>query len=548
MSLFKKIFFAFNKKERVAFLASSIVAVVSFCTVIGVLIAQATTLIPAQGGTFSEGMVGQPEYVNPVTAQSETDLSLVKLIYANLPDVADSIESSTDGLTWTIHLKDGLTWQDGQKLTSDDVIFTVQSIQNPDADSPLATDWQGVTVNRVSELELTFTLATPYAFFGDDLANLYIIPKHIFADVPVGNWHLSDYNLKPIGSGPYEFVSYDEQSGGFISDYQLAAWNGPSTSTPLIKNFDVRFFPNTDALISAFNAGTVDGFGGVSSADLASINRPYDLSAWRTTGYYAVFFNTSKNLALQDANVRQALSLSVDRNALVNQALGGEGVPDYGPIPPDAMYFASTTAANSTDTASAILDAAGWVVSSSSNFRAKMVQQTSVPLTVNLTVPDIDSLVTTAQVLQNDWQAIGAQVTIATDTTQDLVANTIQNRNYESLLFGNVLGSSSDLYSFWDSSQRFSPGLNLSIYDSPRVDALIEDARQNLSDASRTIDLAAAQADIENDNPAIFLYSPDYLFVTTKGIGGITPDVLVDPSDLSREQTSWYLATERVAQ
>ncbi len=558
MSFFKNIFFAFTKKERVLFLISSLAAVISFVVVISMIIAQMTTTFPSRGGTYTEGVVGQPEYVNPVTAQSEADLNLVKLIYANIPDIADGITSSTDGRTWTVHLKDNLTWQDGQKVTSDDVIFTVQSIQNPDADSPLAPSWQGVTVNRVSELELTFTLATPYAFFADNLQNLYVIPKHIFADVPVGNWHLSDYNLRPVGSGPYEFDSYNEESDGFISSYNLTAWNGYPGTQANINNFDMQFFPNTAELLQGFNSGQVDGFGGISANDIAGINRPYDIFAWRTPSYYAVFFNTSKNLALQDSSVREALAVAVDRDGLVAQTLGGKGVADYGPIPPDAAYFASTTGSNltvagssstsPTDFATSLLSKDGWAISSSTGFRAKTIQKTSVPLVVNLTVPDINFLTQTAAALQNDWQAIGVQVTIATDTSENIIASTIKNRTYESLLFGNVLGPSSDLYSFWDSSQRFSPGLNLAIYDNPRVDSLIEAARTDLNVASRTAQFAAVQQDIVTDNPAVFLYSPDYLYVTNKDIQGISPDLLVDPSNLAREQTGWYINTARVVQ
>ena len=561
MSFFKNLFFAFTKKERIWFIACAALAVISFVAVASMLVAQATKAIPAQGGTFTEGMVGQPEYVNPVTAQSPADLALVKLVYSNIPDIADSITSSTDGMTWTVHLKDGLTWQDGQKLTSDDVIFTVQSIQDADADSPLAASWQGVTVNRVSELDLTFTLANPYAFFADNLANLYIVPKHIFADLPPGNWRLSDYDLKPIGSGPYEFASYNEASDGFISSYNLTAWNGYAGQQPLIKNLAFAFSPNTDNLMQSFNSGAIDGLGGISSEELAGIKRAYDLYAWRTTSYYAIFFNTSKNLALQDPAVRQALAIAADRNSLIENTLGGEGVADYGPIPPDAPYFNPDSAhadalPSSTDSAlsaaSSILTQAGWIVSTAtgtpSAYRSKTIGQASVPLDINLTVPNIDFLIATAQNLQTQWQALGAQVTIATDTTQAILANTIKNRVYESLLFGNVLGPSSDLYSFWDSSQRFSPGLNLAIYSNPQVDSLIETARENPNNASRTAEFATAQSDIVADNPAIFLYSPDYLYITAAGknIQGITTSTLSDPSDLSREMPEWYLNTSRV--
>jgi peptide/nickel transport system substrate-binding protein len=562
MMWFKKIFAALTRGERLIFLAAWAGAIISFVVLMGILFTSVTTAVPAVGGEYAEGMVGQPEYVNPVIAASQTDLDLVKMVYSNIDDIADSIDVSTDTRTWTVHLKDGLTWQDGQKLTSDDVVFTVQSIQDPDAHSPLYAAWQGVAVSRVSELEVQFTLVNPYAFFADDLADLYILPKHLFADAPPGNWHLSDYNLKPVGSGPYKFVSYEKNSDGFISGYNLQAWNG-NGAQPLIQNFDFQFFNDENTLVSSFNDGQIDGFGDASPEDISEIARPYDTFAWRTSGYYAVFFDTSQNIALQDPAVRLALSAALDRSNIVAQVFDGNAAPDFGPIPPGAAYFAPSAVASSSslapslDFASTTLTNAGWVFPSASasstasgtpsEFRAKTMNGVSIPLVVNLTVPQIDFLAKTATLLQSAWQSIGVQVNIMPDSADDIASQTIKNRNYESLLFGNVLGPSSDLYSFWDSSQRFDPGLNLAIYSNPKVDAAIQDAREQTSSTIITSDMATAQADIVNDNPAIFLYSPDYVYVTNKNVQGIsTSTLLSDPSDRLIEVPAWYLETARV--
>jgi peptide/nickel transport system substrate-binding protein len=424
----------------------------------------------------------------------------------------------------------------------------VQSIQDPDAHSPLFTSWQGVAVNRVSELEVQFSLVNPYAFFGDDIKNLYILPKHLFADTPPGNWHLSDYNLKPIGSGPYQFASYEKNNDGFISAYHLEAWGGTGGQKPLIQNYDFQFFNDENSLVSSFNNGQIDGFGDASPQALSEINRPYDLFAWRTSSYYAVFFNQSKNLALQDPAVRSALSAALDRNALIGQTFGGNGKPEYGPLPPDTAYFASATATSSVDFASTTLGNDGWTVaaSSSDGFRSKTIGGVSIPLTINLTVPQIDFLATTADFVRAAWQQIGVQTNVNLESPDDVVNQAIKNRDYEALLFGNVLGPSSDLYSFWDSSQRFYPGLNLAIYSNKNVDVVIEDARANMSSTAIAADFAKAQAGIMNDNPAIFLYSPDYVYVTNKNVQGISPDLLSDPSDRFREVPVWYLNTARV--
>ena len=547
MSFFKKIFFAFTKRERIAFLIAGAVAIVAFCIVISIIVAQTTVAVPTAGGEYTEGVAGQPEYANPVMASSETDLDIVKMVYSNVPDIADGITPSSDGKTWTVRIKPNLHWQDGEKLTSDDVVFTVNSIQNPDADSPLAENWQGVTANRMSELEVQFVLPAPYAFFGDTLKNLYIVPKHIFGDVPPGNWRLSDYNLKPVGSGPYEFVSYNRGSDGFISTYRLAAWKNSFAARPLIPNFTFLFFRNDTDLAQSFNGGAIDGFALASPADIAQIARPYNLFGWRTTDYYAVFFNQSANQALQDPAVRTALSLAIDRNNIVENALAGNGIPDNGPIPPGALYFsaASGTSTGSSNIAAATLDAAGWKLGTDGD-RAKNVKTATIPLRVTLTVPNIDFLVKTAEIVQGDWQNIGVPTTIATDSPETIMSGTVNNRSYDALLFGNILGPSSDLYSFWDSAERFSPGLNLSIYSNPTVDGLIEAARTTMNDASRTNDLAKAQSDIISDTPAIFLYSTDDLYAASKNIQGVSTDTLADPSDRFREIPAWYLETARV--
>jgi peptide/nickel transport system substrate-binding protein len=550
---FKKIFGAFTKKERITFLCATAGAVISFIVVMGIVIAQATTAIPAAGGQYVEGAVGQPEYINPVIASSETDLDLVKLVYQNLSDISDSVTASPDLKTWTVHLKDDLHWQDGAQLTADDVVFTVQSIQNPDTGSPSYQAWQGVTVSRSSELEVQFTLAAPYAFFGSNLQNLYILPKHVFADAAPGNWRLSDYNLKPVGSGPYKFISYNKDSDGFISSYDLTAWNGTSNSHPLIQNFDFKFFNNENALVKSFNGGTVDGFGSASPEDLALIERPYNIFSWRTAGYYAVFYNQSTNIALQDPAVREALSAAIDRSGLIDQTFSDgtsteKATPEYGPIPEGAAYYVPTPTTSSAQFAEDLLDSAGWTVgSSSSPFRSKTIKGTVIPLAINLTVPQIDFLQTTASVLNADWQAIGVQVNITTDSPDDIVANTIKNRDYDALLFGNVLGPSSDLYSFWDSSQRFYPGLNLSILSDSSADTLIESARETSSSAMTAKDMASAQADIVSDYPATFLYSPDYLYVANANVQGVaTGNILIDPSDRFRDISDWYVDTARV--
>ena len=137
-------------------------------------------------------------------------------------------------------------------------------------------------------------------------------------------------------------------------------------------------------------------------------------------------------------------------------------------------------------------------------------------------------------------------MTIATDTPQNIAANQAVNRDYDALLYGETLGPDSDLYPFWDSANDFAPGQNLALYKNTTDDTLMSSIRTTLSAASRTAMFAELQNDIVAANAAVFLYSPDDLYVTNKSVRGIAPTFLADPSDLSLQVPSWYLNTARV--
>ncbi|MDP2599060.1 MAG: peptide ABC transporter substrate-binding protein [Candidatus Liptonbacteria bacterium] len=550
--MFKKIFFALTKSERLTFLAATLAAFISGVILMGLAITASTRAVPASGGEYTQGMLGQPIYVNPVIASSETDKSLARLVFANLGSLAEKIESSPDGRTWTVRLRENELWQDGEKLTSDDVIFTVQKIQDPATLSPLSNSWQGVAVQRLSELELQFTLINPYAFFGDAVRNLYTIPKHLFDDVPAANWKLSDYNLKPVGSGPYRFIDYSKRLDGFISAYKLAAWDKYSGNRALINNFNFEFFTSAKDLIKSFNSGAVDGIMGLVPQELGGIKHTYKLLGFKLPSYYAVFLNQSKSVPLKDPAVRRALDILADQDAITETALAGHGMPAFGPIPQETQYFdadlANTTTTSGEDAlmrASSTLTTAGWKVDAD-GIRKKKVGSGQVPLELTLTVPQIDFLVATGETLSNAWQNAGFKINLDIEPPDDIAGGTIKNRDYEMLLFGNVLGKNYDLYSFWHSSQRFYPGRNLALYNNKNADALIESIRQELDDDKRTAEFKKLQDIIANDTPAIFLYSPDYLYVANKNLHGADGKQIAEPADIFSTAGEWYLKTARV--
>lgn len=543
----KKIFTSFTQKERLSFVFAVTAAIATGALLVWLLFVGLTEIAPARGGDYAEGFLGQPAYVNPLLAETPADKALVRLTFANLPDLADKIEGDKSGRNYRVHLKENLTWSNGQKLTSDDVIFTLQKLQDPQTGSPYFSNWQGVSIARVSELEVQFTLASPYAFFPQSLESFYVAPKHLFADTPVSNWKLSDYNLKPVGSGPYSFYAYEKRDDGFITTYHLKANENYVGGKPYIEGFDLRFFTKAEDVVRAFNAGQIDSIADLDPETLKSIHRTYDLSEFFLPNYYAIFWNQSQNPALADQSVRHALSLAINRSEIIRDALYGYGREALGPISKgipglDVSYPATD---NSSESAITILESAGWKVGDQS-FRTKSVKNVSLNLKFKLTVPNISFLVATAKTLASEWSKIGVSVELNVLPPEEIISGQIKNRNYEAVLFGNLLGPNGDLYSFWHSSEKYYPGLNLSLYGDKQADKLLEQIRQNPDEVSRKIQFQELSNKILSAYPATFLYAPSYLFISSKDLSGVRGGFLGENADRLRSAKDWYVKVARI--
>lgn len=511
---------AMTSRERLVFYGAFLVVAISAIAMIVIYVQANSYLVGDTGGELREGIASQPVIINPVTPVTQADRDISQLVYSSVNDLADSITLSPDNRTYTVHLKQNVFWSDGERLTADDVIFTVQAIQNPNNNSPLYRSFEGVQVTRVSALEVTFSLPAPYAFFQQDqLQNLLVIPEHIFANIPVQNWHLSVYSLKPVGSGPYVAEDYSTAPDGTITSITLAANNRYFGTVPNISTLVFKFYKDPQSLVAAYNTGQIDSFG-LSTYDpvisnLAVRYTPYYLNSYR---YYAIFINpATAPQQLQDIKVRSALSALIDRTAIVNNVLDGHGQVLYGPttLAQNPVQSYSTSTLNG--------------------------------LSLQLTVPNDPFLVKTADMIQADWATAGVNLTLNVLPVETIQEDTLKNSDYSLLLFGNITDSSQDLFAFWDSSQRFYPDQNLSLYSSKSVDAALEQYRSTFDPTQRAQLLNTISNKIASDLPAIFLYSPDYLYIATPNLGGFSSNKYISvASDRFSDVTSWYINTKRV--
>lgn len=531
---------ALSKRERYAVGALLLVLIGSLIAIPISAYFHFTQAAPDFGGRFSEGVVGEPRHINPLLSQtSDTDRDILNLVYSGLfkynsegkivPDLAQSYEISSDGLNYTVYLKEGVKWHDGRDLTADDVIFTVQIAQSADYGSPLRIYWQGVTTEKVNDHAVIFKLSAQYAQFLNNLT-LKIMPRHIWQDIRPINFALSEYNVKPVGSGPYKFDRLLKDQDGRIQTYQLIANENYHDGRPYIDEIEFKFYATEDEAINAYNRGDVDGIGFVPSDKIQDIKfkQRLNLRELELPRYFAVFFNQSKSTALSDKNVRLALNYATDKNALVDEVLDGRGI-----------------AVNSPMMGGGVLDIPDNVKKYDYDLNLAKETLGDKQVSVKITTSSWPELTKVADVLKKQWEALGVNVTIEVLPTAEL-QQAIKERNYEALLFGAVLTMDPDPFSLWHSSQKRDPGLNLALYDNQAADALLEQARQTLNPLERAQKYTEFQNLVVEDVPAVFLYNPLYIHGQTKKIKGAEGKDISLPSDRFADIEKWYIETKRV--
>ena len=559
---FIKIFKSYSRREQLVLFSALAVFVITSAFLSVDYIDRNTTLVPVAGGDYKEGMIGQPAFVNPVlVGASDPDRDLTEILFSNVLDMTQGYKVATDGKTWNLRLKEGIVWDDGQPITSDDVIFTIQSIQNPDSRSSLLSLWQGVQAERVSEREIKIVLPSPYVFFDDNLKELRPIPKHIFGSLPVANLRLSNYNLEPIGSGPFKFDSFKKRNDGFITRYNLVRNDKYFGARPYLDSFAVSFYEDAKKLLEAVNQGAVDGTGGLPYSALQEVMVRHQSFSFLLPKYYGIFFNSDANAVLAEKNVRLALSYAVDKNEIAEKVLLGGAAVVSGPLLPGMDGYSAKSSPKeefSLERANQILDSSGWQMGadgvrvkdlspseSAKGAKSKAVKPAPSRLEFTMVVPDTKFLVDAANLIVGYFSKIGVRLNLNVVASNDIENSALRNRNYEMLMFGNAFGNNSDLFSFWHSSESAYPGLNLALYSNQTADALIEATRKDFDLEARQIDFANLQSLIVGDAPAIFLFSPYYTYVAESSLGGLEEGFIPLASYRFQNIPGWYVRTAR---
>lgn len=350
----KQFFTILEQKEKKIFFSFLFLGIFSFLVLAVNLYFENTKIVPAMGGTHIEGIIGSPNFINPVFAPaSDVDRDITKLVFSGLmkydennqivPGLIERYEILENGKVFDFYLRQGLLWSDNTPLTADDIIFTIRAIQNPVLNSPIMPMWLGIEVEKISELNVRFRLKNPSPFFLEN-AFLAIIPKHIWSVIPKENWTRVDHNLKPVGSGPYKIESFFQNQYGKIESLSLIANPNYFGKQPYIPKITFLFFENETVLLEAFEENKIKGFSIQTTGDQQYFeddlkNRGFLTHRFLIPRYFALFFNSEKSKILERDNIRKALNYGTNRKEIIDNILPQKADIVISPILPEIFGF-----------------------------------------------------------------------------------------------------------------------------------------------------------------------------------------------------------------
>ncbi len=504
--------------------------------------------------------MGYPKLINPLySSLNQVDQDVSKLVYSGLvridnqqnivPDLAESWQISNDQKKYLFVLRDNLYWHDGTPLKVEDVLFTFEAIKNPDFKSPLASNFSDVTVEIVDDKTIKFELQEPYTPFLENLT-VGILPEHLWRDVNPGNALLADYNLKPIGSGPYKLESLSKDKLGNIKSYTLIANEDYYLKEPYIQEVIFKFYPDYNSGVEALSSRNVDGISYLPKEMRNNLRIRKDLNfhSLQLPQHTSLFFNEKNNPALEQIEVRKALAHALNKQQIVEEAIETEGEVIDAPILPGFIGYNPKIATYdyNLEKAKELLTEAGYEMpeSTSTSYRIKDGEELAFIIT---TVNNSENSLA-AQAIQKMWQEVGIKVNLNLIDSQSIKNQVIKNRDYEILLFGEIVGIDPDPYPFWHSSQTGENGLNLSNFVNKEADQVLEEARQ-ITDPQKRHDKYVHFQNILNQYlPAIFLYTPKYIYPMSEQVKGFDTQNIVSPSDRFSNIINWYIKTKRALQ
>jgi peptide/nickel transport system substrate-binding protein len=514
---------------------------------------------PTSGGLYTEGIVGSLMRLNPLLAEfNPPDQDPVSLLFRGLirfdstglpqPDLSSAWGISQDGDVYNFSLRPDVFWHDGEPFTSQDVVFTVSLLQNPEFPVPedLAAFWQEIEVVSLDDRNIQFRLPEAYSPFLAYL-DFGILPAHLLSDLSVPEIVDAPFNLQPVGIGPYQFD-------------QLILENGQITGVILKKNLEFYgeqafldqvafiYYPNSRSVWEAYQNGEIQGIGEVKGEILFDALADENLSLYtsRLPELTLVLLNLENPEIpfLGEVEMRRALLHGINRRYLVDQINQGQAIIADGPVFPKTWAFYDNIPRYEYDSEHAleIIKDLGYTFPSEGVFARE--NEEGDRLEMELIHPQTGVHTQIAQAIQENWTALGFNITLQSLPYQELL-DKLDDRDYEAALVDlNLTGMPDpDPYPFWHQTQKTS-GQNYSMWNDRRASEYLEQARLVPDIGERAALYKNFQVRFHDQIPALPLYYPVYTYGIASEVKGVRIGPIYNPSDRLNTIIDWYLFVE----
>ncbi len=521
-----------------------------------------TPIVPqaASGGVYTEGLVGAMGRLNPLLDwNNSADRDVDRLIYSGVmrfdarglpePDLAESWGTTADGTVYNFSLRPNAVWHDGTPVTSDDIIFSIELMKSPASFYPQDVKdlWSKVEIIRLSDQTLQFKIPEPYAPFLDYMT-FGVLPKHLLEGVPLDQILNADFNLKPIGSGPFKFDHLLIDNGQIVG-VVLVRNEQYHLQKPYIEQVIFKYYSTSADALDAFQAGDVAGISRATDDVLPQALAEPNLSIYTSRlpqmGFVLFNLNNPEVAFLQEAKLRRALMLGLNRQRLIDAFMQGQAIPLDGPILPGswAHYDGVEKIPYDADVAIALLKELGYSLSADGG--AVRVKD-GKPLAFSLVHPDDDVHTKMAQSIQENWAVIGVQVTLLPVPYASLQADYLGKRSYQAALVELSLPRTPDPdpYPFWHQAEA-TGGQNYSQWDNRSASEYLEQARVTADFGLRARLYRNFQVIFARELPSLPLYAPVYSYGVNNTVQAVQMPPLYDASDRFLLISQWYLVTHR---
>ena len=532
--------------EKIIFILFYIVITVVVIFILRDLNQRLLISTPAHQGLVTLGVEGTILLPNPLFEVSEAEKTLNYLIhstlfraqnsYENVPILAKSATPNEDATEWTVNLKNGVKFHDGSELTSEDVEFTFNLIQEEDAKIPLFDNWRDVSVRSIDKDSILFELKEPNSNFPSDLA-VPILPEHVWSRIPVKEVRFFDGSGAYVGAGPFKLDKWKSGADDRLEEVQLETNEDYILGEPYIRDVVIKIFENDSEVLEAFLSKEIDILSKVSPSEVGKLTKEKsDIYQFGTEKVFALLFNSGKDRIFSDDLFRASITHAINKPQLVNNVLRGFAVPINGPSSSDSDYTLPNL-----ETINNALNTSGWIKEEDSDFRKKAE---TLSLSFKLLAPDVEELRNVAHQIRDDLKLIGADVIVEFKQIEE-IKNMEDFENYDVILYGYDLSTLS-LDEVWGGNSPISNFITIT----DKIQSISEQFTKVLDKTAQKEVYNSLKVEILKNLPIAFVYSPNFIFLMNNEVKfadtgkSFSFKVLMSSNDLLLDIHKWYFTEE----